>query len=197
MLGAAAMERLAERSLLAEPPRIFATHKGLGLLLRKDRAGDISSLADFAASENRLVIATPNEAGARLQYLATLDELIGEEAVARLIAREVADFPGRLGIQHRDVPFALLNDLADGGIIFGHLARFYAERWPEDLVFVEVPQAAAFGEEITVAQTMREGGERALSEAFLEFLFLEAPEAYEAGGFAAAETFGFGEPVQR
>lgn len=193
MLGAPAMQRLAEIDMLTERPRIFAKHKGLGLLLRKERAGDISSLADFAAAENRLVIATPNEAGARRQYLATLDALIGQEAAADLLAREVEDFPGRLGIQHRDVPYGLLNNLAEGGIIFGHLARFYANRWPDDLVFVEVPEAAAFGEQITVARTIRERGEGALAEAFLEFLFLEAPSAYEAGGFAATETFDFGE----
>jgi len=193
MLGAPAMKRLAERSILAEPPRIFAKHKGLGLLLRMDRAGDISNLEDFAASENRLVIATPNEAGARRQYLATLEQLIGKQAAARLMAREVEDFRGRLGIQHRDVPYALLNDLADGGIIFGHLARFYAARWPDDLIFIDVPEAAAFGEEITVASTMRERGEGALAEAFVDFLFLEAPEAYEAGGFAEVDTFKFGE----
>jgi predicted DNA-binding ribbon-helix-helix protein len=34
------------------------------------------------------------------------------------MSHEVRTFPGRLGIQHRDVPYALLNDIADGGLIF-------------------------------------------------------------------------------
>jgi len=36
-----------------------------------------------------------------------------------------------------------------------------------------------------------------LAEAFLEFLFLEAPDAYAAGGFAPVGAFGFGEVVPR
>jgi len=197
MLGAGSMKHLEEKGMLMERPRIFAKHRGLGLLLRKDRAAGLRDLAEFATSDLRFVVATPNEAGARRQYIATLDKLLGAEQVANLFTREVEHFPGRLGIQHRDVPYALLNDLAGAGVIFGHLARFYAERWPGELVFIEVPAAAAFGKEITAARTARARNVGVLAEAFLEFLFLEAPDAYAAGGFAPVGAFGFGEVVPR
>lgn len=106
--------------------------------------------------------------------------------------RELADFPGRLGIQHRDVPYAAVNSLVPVGILFGHLARFYAETWPDRLAFVAVPKAEPFGEEIAVARTRRAGRDPALANAFLAFLFEIAPEAYRAGGFSAANAFAFG-----
>ena len=78
-----------------------------------------------------------SEPGARNQYQATIQALLGKEAATALLARESRTFPGRLGIQHRDVPYAVLSDIADGGIIFSHLAAFYARsfriacvRWP-------------------------------------------------------------------
>jgi hypothetical protein len=56
-----------------------------------------------------------------------LHALIGKEAADQLLAHEIRTFPGRLGIQHRDIPYTILNDIADGGIILDHLAVFYFE----------------------------------------------------------------------
>ena len=49
----------------------------------------------------------------------------GPDAVRAILGRETSDFPGRLGIQHRDVPFAVANELADAGLIVHHLALYY------------------------------------------------------------------------
>ena len=114
MGGAGPLRRLAAAGLIEQDATVFARHRGMGLLLPKDRADQ--SLADFAKDGGRLVIATPNEAGARRQYVATLNTLVGETEANALLARDIGTFPGRLGIQHRDIPYALLNGLADGPI---------------------------------------------------------------------------------
>jgi hypothetical protein len=116
----------------------------------------IADLEGFASGVGRVVLAPDSEPTARNQYVATLRKLIGAEATSRLLAREVGVFPGRLGIQHRDVRYAVLNDLADGGIIFAHLAQFYALSFPDALRAVSVP-APDFGRDIALA---RVAGER-------------------------------------
>jgi hypothetical protein len=42
------------------------------------------------------------------------------------MVKEVPTFPGRLGIQHRDVPYAILNNIANGGLIFSRPASYFA-----------------------------------------------------------------------
>lgn len=192
MLGERPMGRLDDQGLLAGGPRVFAKHRGMGLLIRRDLAQDVTDLESFAASDLPFVFATPREAGARNQYLRTMNALLGDEATATIVAREVPDFAGRMAIQHRDVPYAVMNEIAPVGLIFGHLADFYASHWPDELAFVEIPDAAQFGSEIAVARTSREGNASAAADAFLEFLFETAPEAYSSGGFMSADDFEFG-----
>ena len=192
MLGQRPMERLNEQDLLAENPRVFARHRGMGLLIDREVGQDITDFASFISSDLPFVIATTREAGARNQYLATMNALLGEEQATSVIEREVPDFPGRMAIQHRDIPYAVMNDIAPIGLIFGHLADFYADHWPEHLAFVEIPEAMPFGTEIAVAKTNRLNRDPAAADAFLEFLFEEAPSAYLTGGFTAAEEFDFG-----
>ena len=195
MLGEGPMARLHEMELLQDRPHIFARHRGMGLLLEREAADAVADLEAFAASDLSFVMATPYEAGARNQYLRTLNALLGEEETETLLMREVPDFPGRLAIQHRDIPYAVMNGIAPTGLVFGHLARFYADYWPDRLVFVEIAEAAPFGTEIAVAKTRREGSDPALTEAFVEFLLEAAPETYAAGGFTPADGFAFGREI--
>lgn len=192
MLGDGPMARLEALGLLDGQPRGFAKHRGMGLLMRRDEAEGISDFQSFASSDLPFVVATPRETGARKQYIRTIQSLLGEDATEAIFAREVTDFPGRLAIQHRDIPYAVMNDIAPVGIVFGHLAKFYAGYWPDQLAFVEIPDAAAFGTEIFVAKTRKENAEEANRTAFLAFLLDAAPEAYEKAGFAAAKDFEFG-----
>ena len=189
MGGRGPLTALAAEGLVEPQARIFARHLGLGLLLRREFAGD--DLSALAGAGVRLAIATPQEAGARRQYEATLKALTGPSASARIMARDIGDFAGRLSIQHRDVPYALLNDYANAGIIFGHLAAFYAGTYPDRLRHVPVPDAALFGQVIAVAKARRASPAGA-SDAFLEFLMEAAPDAYERGGFDEAARFDFG-----
>lgn len=192
MLGERPMGRLNEQQLLASKPRVFAKHRGMGLLINRDLYQKVPDLEAFVSSDLPFVFATPRETGARHQYLGTLSALLGEDAAGAVVAREVPDFPGRLAIQHRDVPYAVMNGIAPVGMIFGHLADFYANYWPDHLAFVEVPEAAQFGSEIAVAKADRPNADPSAADAFLEFLFEAAPDAYSAGGFMSSEDFDFG-----
>jgi hypothetical protein len=189
MGGTEPLRRLAADGVLEDHATVFAHHRGLGLLLRRELAdvGDIEALRAHAA---RIVLASESEPGARNQYRATLDALIGAAATADLLGHEIRTFPGRLGIQHRDVPYALINDIADGGIIFSHLAAFYARTHPDRLRSVSVPGAQPFGQELLLARTRRSPG--SVVSAFERFFLDAARTAYPAGGFAEPATFRYG-----
>lgn len=192
MLGEGPMTRLAAAGLIFEAPRVFTKHRGMGLLIRRDLEQTIPDLEAFAASNLPFVVATPRETGARRQYIETMTALLGERRTEAVFAREIEDFPGRVAIQHRDIPYAVKNEIAPVGVVFGHLARFYADYWPDEFAFVEIPEAAPFGSEILVAKTARPTADEAITGAFLDFLFQAAPAAYEAGGFMPADSFEFG-----
>jgi hypothetical protein len=189
MGGLAPLRRLADAEMLEQHAMVFARHRGLGLLLKRDLAG-VVDIDSFRARAARIVLASESEPGARNQYRATLAALAGKQATAELLAHEVHTFPGRLGIQHRDVPYAVLNDIADGGIIFNHLAEFYAHVCSDRLRAVAVPAAEPFGQELAMAKTVREPGH--LTAAFERFFRDAARTAYPAGGFADVTKFHYG-----
>jgi hypothetical protein len=189
MGGAAPLHRLADAGILEPHAFVFARHRRLGLLLKRDLA-EVGDIESFRARAARIVLASESEPGARNQYRATLEALAGKDEIAELLAHEVQTFPGRLGIQHRDVPYAVLNDIADGGIIFSHLASFYAHTYPDRLRAVAVPKAEPFGQELALAKTVREEGH--LTAAFERFFRDAARTAYPAGGFADVTKFHYG-----
>jgi hypothetical protein len=191
MAGLEPLRQLHAAGVVAEQARIFAHTRGMGLLVSRVLT-DVTDLDHFSRQVDRLVVASPSEPGARQQYRATVTALLGDPAAEQLFGREVSAFPGRLGIQHRDVPYALMNGLADGGLIFSHLATFYAGVFPDRLRSVTVPGAERFGQDIAIVRTAR--GERALAAAFERFFMEVAPTAYPDGGFAVLGR-AFGKPV--
>ena len=187
MAGLAPLRQLRAAGVVEGQARIFAHTLGMGMLLSKTVAG-VDDLDQFSRRINRLIVASPSEPGARQQYRATLAAQLGETATAQLFGHEVVTFAGRLGIQHRDVPYALINDLADGGLIFSHLANFYAAAFPERLRALGVPGAERFGQDIAIVRTTRS---HALAVSFERFFMEVAPTAYPEGGFAVlGPTFG-------
>lgn len=185
MAGPGALKKLATAGLVADDFKVFARHKGMGLMLRRQAGIGGLSLAQIAARKPRVVLATSHEPGAREQYRQTLEALLGPAQAAAFLEGEVADFPGRLAIQHRDVPYALLHDLADVGLIFGHLARFYAEAYPQQLTWTELPQAAPFGREIAMAASRAPAS--AERDAFMRYFPDAARQAYPSKGFAVLD----------
>ena len=65
----------------------------------------------------------------------------GPDAVRAILGRETSNFPGRLGIQHRDVPFAVANGLADAGLLVHRLALHYTETFSKEFAVVSLPGA--------------------------------------------------------
>jgi hypothetical protein len=189
MAGPAPLRRLASGGFVEDRATVFARHRGLGLLLRRDLT-DINDIESFHSKVASVVLASESEPGARSQYRATLDALIGTKATAALLARELRDFPGRLGIQHRDVPYAVVNNLAEGGVIFAHLAAYYAQTYPARLRYVAVPGAEAFGQEIAIARVPGRNG--SLTDAFERYFLAAARTAYPKAGFSDPNEFGYG-----
>ena len=189
MAGLEPLRQLAAAGIAEPTATVFARHRGMGLLISR-RLANVADLRGFSTAVHRLVMASEGEPGARNQYQAGLRAFLGEDEAIHLIQHEVRTFPGRLGIQHRDVPYAILNGLADGGIIFDHLAAFYARMYTEQLKYVPVPGAERFGREIAIARTAV--AHDALSDAFQRFFLDKARDTYPAAGFTKSDKFAFG-----
>lgn len=191
MGGIAPLRQLHAAGIVEDRAQVFARSRGMAMLVSKELAG-VGDLAQFSRQVSRLVVAGASEPGARQQYREAAAALLDEEAAARLFSREVQSFPGRLGIQHRDVPYALMNGVADGGLIFSHLASFYAATFPDRLRAITVPGAERFGQEVAIARTI--GARSPLAAAFQQFFLEAARTAYPEGGFADLGA-GFGATV--
>ena len=92
-----------------------------------------------------------------------------------------------LGIQYRDVPFAVANGLADAGLLVHHLALYYAEAFPKEFAVVSLPGAEQRSADIYAALADHPRNAKAAAW-FLEYFFSRAPEAYQANGFANCPT---------
>ena len=193
MAGEGPLSRLAERGLVVEHALVLARHRGVGLLMRRGSPGDVTDLPALVDAPARIVVAPEAEAGARRQYQRTLVALIGTRRTEALFGRAIGPFPGRLAIQHRDVPFALLTGQADAGLLFGHLAAFYARAFPDRLVARPIAGAEVFGESVLMARTDEAGAARA---PLFTFLLEAAPDAYASGGFCETDEFDFGAEVR-
>ena len=186
MGGPDPLRKLRAAGKVLATANVFAKNLGLAILVRVGNPLGISGLVDLSRKDCRTILATPGEPGARNGYLNAVRELAGAEAVEGLLKKEVAAFPGRLGIQHRDVPFALAQNLADAGIIFRHLAEYYQRTFPDIFEAVPVDGAERFGGVIAATLTP-EGANRRAAKAFLEFYQAKGQELYPPAGFARLE----------
>jgi hypothetical protein len=170
MGGTAPLKQLRKASIVEAETRAFARNRGLSFLVAAGNPLGIQSLEDLTHPAIRVVMASESEPGARRQYISALEALIGQEATKSILTRETVTFPGRLGIQHRDVLQAIAGRDADVGIIFHHLARYFAATYPELCALVIVPGAQKFSSTIAMAQTidsLRVAAATAFSEFFL------------------------------
>ena len=136
-----------------------------------------------------------SEPGARRQYISALRALIGQEATKSILAHETLTFPGRLGIQHRDLLQAIASRDADVGIIFHHLARYFAATYPELCAMVTVPGAEKFSSTIAMAETI-DPLRAPAATAFSEFFLGAAREIYPRYGFAMMNEAEFGATIR-
>ena len=80
---------------------------------------------------------------------------------------------------------------ADVGIIFHHLARYFAATYPELCAMVTVPGAEKFSSTIAMAETI-DPLRAPAAKAFLEFFLGVAREVYPRYGFATMNEAQFG-----
>jgi accessory colonization factor AcfC len=194
MGGTAPLTQLRKASLVEAEARVFARNQGLALLVSAGNPFDIQRLDDLARSTVRVVVASESEPGARHQYISALEVLIGQAATKSILARETVTFPGRLGIQHRDVLQAIAGRDADVGIIFHHLARYFAATYPELCAMVMVPGAENFSSTIAMAKTI-DPLRASATKAFLEFFLGRAREVYPRYGFAMMSAGEYGATI--
>lgn len=194
MGSAAPLAQLHKGSIVGATARVFARNRGFSLVAAGNPLA-VRTLEDLARPGMRVVLASASEPGARRQYISALEALIGEETARLILAREVVSFPGRLGIQHRDVLQAIASRSADAGIIFHHLARYFAAAYPQLCTMVTVPGADQFASQIAMvssAEPLRAQAAKASSE----FFFGVAREVYPRYGFATISEAEFGAPVK-
>jgi len=195
MGGAAPLTQLRRASLVEAEARVFARSRGLSLLVAAGNPVNIQSLEDLARSGIRIVMASESEPGARHQYISALEALIGQEATKSILTHETVTFPGRLGIQHRDVLQAIAGRDADVGIILHHLARYFAATYPELCAMVTVPGAEKFSSTIAMAQ-INDPLRAPAAKAFAEFFLGAAREIYPRYGFATMNEAEFGATIR-
>jgi accessory colonization factor AcfC len=191
MGGAAPLTQLHKASLIEAEARVFARNRGLSLLVAAGNPLHIQSLDDLTRPGVRIVMASESEPGARHQYISALEALIGQEATKSILTRETVTFPGRLGIQHRDVLQAIAGRDADVGVIFHHLARYFAATYPDLCAMVTVPGAEKFSSTIAMAQAI-DPLRAPAATAFSEFFLGVAREVYPRYGFAMMNEAEFG-----
>jgi hypothetical protein len=195
MAGAAPLTQLRKASIVEAEARVFARNRGLSLLVAAGNPLGIQSLGDLARRSIRVVMASESEPAARRQYISALEALIGQEATKSILTHETLTFSGRLGIQHRDVLQAIAGRDADVGIIFHHLARYFAATYPELCALVIVPGAEKFSSTIAMAQTI-DPLRIAAATAFSEFFLGAARELYPRYGFATINEAEYGATIR-
>jgi hypothetical protein len=191
MGGASPLARLRRAAIVDGEARVFARNRGLSLLVAAGNRLAIRRLRDIERIGIRVVLASENERDARSQYISALDTLLGNKATRAILARETTAFPGRLGIQHRDVLQAIATSKADVGIIVHHLARYFAETYPQHCAMVSVPGADSFSSSIALVPAADPLRAQA-AQAFSEFFFGVAREVYPRYGFAPMSQAEFG-----
>jgi hypothetical protein len=194
MGGAAPLRALRKASIVEHEARVFARNRGPALMLAAKNPLDVHRLADLTRDDLRIVLASDSEPAARSGYVAALDGLLGLQAAQATMGRETVSFPGRLGIQHRDVPYALARGFADVGIIVHHLAQYYAGSYADLFAMVAVAGAEQFAS--TIAMTAAVDPLRPLAaKAFAEFFIATARDLYPRHGFAPMADAEYGAAI--
>ena len=177
MGGPEPLQQLRKLGVLEPQARFFSKNRGLALLVRKDNPLSIHDLTDVARSGARLAQPDIVEAGARARYRAAVDELIGKSSADAFFAAEVEQFPGRIGITHRDVPEMVARGYADVGITQYHLVSYWTRIFPNHFELIPIAGGERFFVKIAFGRVIDPLRPRAL-KAFEEFFFSRARDVY-------------------
>lgn len=194
MAGATPLKALYKASMVEGKARLFARNRGPALVIPAGNPLGVHGLDDVARSDLRIVMASTSEPGARSQYIAALEGLLGQQPTQAILTRETVSFTGRLGIQHRDVPYAVASRAAHVGIIYAHLAQYYAAAFPQIFAKVTVPGAEQFSSTIALVTSV-DPLRAAAAKAFSEYFLKAARDVYPRHGFAMMDAEEFGEEI--
>jgi Bacterial extracellular solute-binding protein len=183
-----ALRQLHQLGVIESEARFFCKNRGVALLVPKGNPLAIHGLADVVRTGTR--IALPDAGDVRAKCLAATEELLGKPTSDALVAAET-NFPGRLGIMHRDLPEMVARGYADVAFTWYHLVSYWARIFPNQFDFVAVPGAEPFFTQIALARVnnpLRSGA----MKAFDEFFFSRAKEVYPRYDFARMNDNEFG-----
>jgi hypothetical protein len=178
MGGPEPLRQLRKMGVIEPQARFFSKNRGLALLVRKGNPLGIHGLTDVVRAGARIALPDAvEESGSRARYRAAVDELIGTPAADAFFAAEVAHFPGRIGIVHRDFPEMVARGYADIALTQYHLISYWTRIFPNHFELIPVPGSERFFVKIAFGRVIDPLRPRAL-KAFEEFFFSRARELY-------------------
>jgi hypothetical protein len=182
--------RQLHRSGVVEPQaRLFCKNRGVALLVRKGNPLAIGGLNDVVRVGIR--VALPDAGDVRAKCRGAADALLGKSAADALFAAEVQNFPGRLGIMHRDLPEMVARSYADVAFTWYHLVSYWVRIFPNHFESVAVSGAEPFFTQIAFAGAVDPLRPRAV-KAFDEFFFSRARDVHPRYDFARMGEDEFG-----
>src|SRR5262249_22575351 len=190
MAGPQPLRELRKLEAIEQQARLFSKNRGFALLVRKGNPLAIHGLSDLARTGARIALPDAREAGARARNRAATDALIGIPAADALFAAEVSDFPGRLGIVHRD-PEMVARGYADVALTQYHLISYWTRIFPNHFELVTVASAERFFVNIAVGRVIDPLRSRAM-KAFEEFFLSRARDVYPRYDFARMNEDEYG-----
>ena len=184
MAGPEPLRQVRKLGAIEPQARFFSRNRGFALLVRKGNPRGIQDLVDVARSGGRIALPeAASEPQARARYRAAVDDLIGKPAADALFAAEAPNFPGRIGIVHRDLPEMVARGYADVALTQYHLISYWTRIFPNHFALVPVSGAERFFVKIAFGRVVDPLRPRARM-AFEEFFFSRARDVYPRYDFA-------------
>ena len=191
MAGPEPLREVRKLGAIESQARFFSRNRGPALLVRKGNPLGIHALTDIARTGARIALPNAVEAAARARYRSAIEGMIGKPASDALFAAEVPDFPGRLGIVHRDLPEMVARGYADVAFTQYHLVSYWTRVFPNHFDLVPVAGAEQFFVKIALARAFDPLRPKP-AKAFEEFFFSRARDVYPKYDFARMDDNEFG-----
>lgn len=192
MAGPDPLRQVRKLGAIEPQARFFSRNRGFALLVRKGNPLGIHGLVDVARTGRRIALPEAvSEPEARARYRAAVDDLIGKPAADDLFAAEAPNFPGRIGIVHRDLPEMVARGYADVALTQYHLISYWTRIFPNHFALVPISGAERFFVKIAFGRVIDPLRPRALM-AFDEFFFSRARDVYPRYDFARMNDDEYG-----
>jgi len=191
MAGPEPLREVRKLGAIELQARFFSKNRGPALLVRKGNPLRIYGLSDIVRTGARIALPNAVEESARARDRAAMNGLIGESAADAIFAAEIPDFPGRIGIMHRDLPEMVARGYADVAFTQYHLVSYWTRIFPRHFELVPVSGADQFFAKIAFSRVVHPLRPRAL-RAFDEFFFSRARDVYPRYDFAHMNDVEFG-----